>query len=126
MEDYLKKEYNVYEDLKNLVKESQIEEYFLDYRDIFDCGQGYYQDEVVEICKIEDNFYSVTIKAEIGSAKQDRGDRLYWVEKIESVTYEKIDKPLPKEKQKVEYSLNLTKHQYEELEKSIDNLGIER
>lgn len=117
MEKYLIEEYAVIEDKNYLLKESDIENYFGDSgNDYFDCGQGYYQDEVDLICKIGDKFYSVNIEAEITSAKQDVGDRLYWVDRISSVTYEEISKPLPKKKKRVQYDLTLTAYQKRILE----------
>lgn len=126
MEEYLIKEYDVFEDKKYLTKEEEILYYFEDNgRNFLDCGQGYYQDEVDLICKIGDKFYSVFIQAEIMSAKQDVGDRLYWVEYISDVTYQEIDKPQPKEKTKVQYNLLLTGEQKAKLESFMKDNNIE-
>ena len=109
-EEYLIKEYGVVENAKWLKCEEQIEDYFKeDSYDLFDCGQGYSQDEASVICKIGDKFYDVLIKAEIESSKQDRGDRLYWVESIEKVTWKEIDKPMPKEKLTFSYEFTMSK-----------------
>lgn len=54
--------------------------------DYLECGQGFYEDKWEPILKIEGKLYQAQVKAEIQSSKQDRGDRLYWVEGIESVT----------------------------------------
>jgi len=98
IEQYLIDDYNVFQDENYLTSHLEIEEYFLseDSSDMFECGQGFAQDTEVRIVKIGKEFYEVTITAEIGSAKQDRGERLYWVESIESVLYKKIEKPLKK------------------------------
>lgn len=121
MEKYLLEDYGVYEDEKYLVNEESIEDYFQDnYYDLFDCGQGYYQDEATVICKIKDKFFEVTLIAEIGSSKQDRGDRLYWIEYIRSITYREIEKPLPKKRTKVNYELNLTVDEKVFLEKFLE------
>lgn len=97
-EQYLIDEYSIVES-KYLKHELEIEDYFKDWGfEYFECGQGYYESCVDIMVKIGNKFYNVTIDAEIGSAKQDRGDRLYWVERIENVTWEQIDKPLPKPK----------------------------
>lgn len=126
MEQYLIDQYNVFEDEKWLTDAAEIEKYFEDLgREYLDCGQGYYQDEADVICKIGDKFYEVNIVAEIGSAKQDRGDRLYWVESIDKVTYEEIEKPLPKESETVSYSLRLTKDQRKGLENYLNDNRIE-
>lgn len=125
MEQYLKDEYDVYEDENWLKNENQIEDYFKDNgRDWLECGQGYYQDEADILCKIEDKFYKVHINAEVLSARQDRGEDLFWVESITSVKYKEVKKPNPKEKMDIKYELNLTKDQKEDLEKCMDKLKI--
>lgn len=93
MEQYLKDQYNVIEDKFALKNVDDINFYFSESTDSFDCGQGYYNDEVKKIVLIDNKFYRVTIKAEIGSAKQDHGERLHWVEGIKSITYVEIPKP---------------------------------
>lgn len=98
MEQYLKDQYNVYEDSKWLKDESQIVETFKDIGvDYLDCGTGYLQEAAEVICHINGKFYKVLIEAEITSSKQDRGDRLYWVDHIKNVTYEEIEKPKKKD-----------------------------
>ena len=98
MDTYLKEQYNVYEDAKYLTDESLIVEIFKDIgEEYFDCGEGYLQEEVEVICHINDKFYLVFIEAEITSCKQDRGDRLYWVDYIKDVTYKEIEKPPKKD-----------------------------
>ena len=105
MEQYLKDQYNVRE-ISYLESEEYIVSYFMeDPHDYFDCGQGYYEEEVEVIVKIKDKFYSVKITAEIGSSKQDRGDRLYFVEGAESVEYKQIEKPVDKNADKIKYLL---------------------
>lgn len=117
MEQYLINDYDVFEDVKWLTDESQIESYFTDnYDDLFDCGQGYYQDEANLICKVKDKFYEVTVKADIGSQRQDRGDDIYFVDYINSVEYEEIDKPSPKDREIVTYKISLTKSEKVSLE----------
>lgn len=125
MESYLKEEYDVYES-KYLKDESEIEDYFMDSGvDFFDCGQGYYQDEVDLIVKIEDKFFRVDIYAEIMSAKQDVGDRLYWVDGINEVEYKEIPKPLPKDRVDVTYNLTMTHSQKNRLEEFMKDNFIE-
>jgi len=126
MEKYLKDEYNVFEDKRYLTKEEGIESFFKDCgSDFLDCGQGYAEDEKTIICKIGDKFYEVEIKAELGSSKQEIGDRLYWIENIESVEYEEIPKPLPKERTSYRYDMDLTGYQKYELEHKMKELNIE-
>ena len=124
IEDYLIKQYNVYQDKRYLTHESQIEEVFKDIGyDYLDCGQGYYQDEEEVIVKIGNKFYNVHFYAEIGSAKQAIGDRLYWVERIKSVEWEKIDKPIEKKELYYNYKIKLnkdTKRYFESLLKEND------
>ena len=93
IDDYLA-EYGVLSDTTNLKCEEQIDEYFKDVgREYLDCGQGYYQDTAELIVKIGFKFYEVFIEGEVCSSKQDYGDRLYWIEEIENVTYSEIEKP---------------------------------
>lgn len=93
----LKEQYNIFEDKYYLKTENDIIPVFSDIgHDYLDCGQGYYTDTTDIIAYIAGKFYKVTINAEITSAKQDCGDRLYWVDDIKSVTYVEIPKPEPK------------------------------
>lgn len=125
MDTYLIEQYDVLEDAKWLTDVSDIEAYFEDEgREYFDCGQGYYQDEAEVICKIGVKFYEVTITAEIGSAKQDRGDRLYWVESIESVSYVEIEKPQPIPVKSIRYTVDVTEYQREQLERFLNENQI--
>ena len=125
MEQYLINDYDVFEDIKWLTDESQIENYFTDnYDDLFDCGQGYYQDEANLICKIKDKFYGVTVKADIRSQRQDRGDDIYFVDYINSVEYEEIDKPLPKDREIVTYTISLTKSEKVSLENFMNENSL--
>lgn len=125
MERYLTEQYNVIENKNSLCKEENIKDYFKDVGiDLLSCGQGYYQDEIDVICKIDDKFYNVSIIAEITSAKQDRGERLYWVDKITNVDYNEIDKPTPKDTKEVQYSLSLTNVQRELLEEFLKENNI--
>src|SRR5690625_2729113 len=125
MEKYLIEQYGVIED-KNWLKDvSDIEDYFHDAAiDEMDCGQGYYQDEAEFICKIGDKFYAVDVFAEIGSAKQDVGDRLYWIESIEKVVYREIDKPEPIARDSVKYFVEVTAQQMNELEEFMEDNHI--
>lgn len=126
MEKYLKDEYNVFEDERYLTKEEDIEDYFKDCgQEWLECGQGYAQDEAEILCKIGDKFYKVEIKAELGSSKQEYGDRLYWIDEISSVEYKEISKPEPKEKYVCKYSLVLTEDQKRALENYMEQLHIE-
>lgn len=93
----LKEQYNIIEDKDYLKTENDIIPVFSDIGyDYLECGQGYYTDTTDIIAYIAGNFYNVTINAEITSAKQECGDRLYWVDDIKSVTYIEIPEPEPK------------------------------
>lgn len=75
---------------KYLTSEEDIISYFHDEGiKFFKCGQGYYDDFVSVDCKVGEDYYTVDIEAEVGSAKQDIGDRVYFVVGIDNVSYEK-------------------------------------
>jgi hypothetical protein len=81
----------IVEDTKYLKSVDDIENYFKDCgHEYFDCGQGYFDEEVSKFVKVDNEYFVVTMTAEIESSKQDRGDRLYFVECISSVTYKPI------------------------------------
>lgn len=70
--------------------ESEIVEYFKDCgHEYFECGQGIYQDEAELVIQIKDSYYTVTLSAIVLGNKQDRGDRLYYVDEITDVVYSK-------------------------------------
>ena len=103
----------------------QIEDYFKENgREYFDCGQGYYDDTVDLYVKIGNKYYDVTIEAEIGSAKQEYGDRLYWVDDIKSVTYGETTKYPKRLVNSYDYNLSLTDSQKEQLDNylKVNNL----
>lgn len=125
MEKYLIDQYDVQEDERWLKSTDDIVDFVRDTEDLFECGQGFYQDEATMLLKIGDKFYRVTAYAEIGSAKQDFGDRLYWVERIRKVDYEEISKPMPKEVLAVQYNLNITADTKAYIEKFFKKNDIE-
>lgn len=92
--------------------------------DLLDCGQGYYTEEAKIKVFIDGKSYEVTIKGEIDSAKQDRGDRLYWIESIESVTYEEIPTPEPKPRRNyfLNELVNVTEDQYNRVLQAINTI----
>jgi len=76
---------------KYMATEDDILGYFKDNGyGLFDCGQGYYTEEEQVFAKVGGKYYNVTVKAEIGSSKQDRGDRLYFIDDITSVEYVEV------------------------------------
>lgn len=126
MEDYLAKDYGVDFD-ESLTSEDQIEDWFKDYGpDLFDCGQGFYEDVVNHLIYISGKVYEVTITAEIMSAKQDRGDRLYWVDYIESVTWKEIPTPGPLYRGEYTFKLVLSDDEHTKLSALIDMMGVQK
>lgn len=84
---------NFYESELLPKSEGEIVEFFKEHgRGLFHCGQGYSENLVSVICKVGKDFYSVTIEADIGSVRQDKGDRVYHVESITNVDYFKLGK----------------------------------
>lgn len=123
-EPYLIDDFKCYESMY-LSEESGIEDYFKDNGyEFFNCGQGHYQEESDILLKVLDKFYNVNICAEIGSSQQDRGDRLYFVEEITSVTYEETEKPLPKEKESYNYKITCSTDQKKFIEKFFSDNGL--
>lgn len=116
------KDYKVYFDEQYLTSEKDIIPTFEDIgREYLDCGQGYGQDEATVYCLIGQQFYKVEIKASLGSAKQDVGDRLYWVEDIDSITFERVElKPI--DKKKYSFELILTEQQHDRLQEFLKEL----
>lgn len=126
MEKNLIEQYDVIEDNRWLKDVSDIEDYFEDIaRDYMECGQGYYQDYADFTCKIGDKFYDVNVFAEIGSAKQDVGDRLYWIDNIERITYHEIEKPIPKPITSVTYTFKVTSSELAEINDYLESNSIE-
>ena len=125
LEPYLEEQYGVIMDKNYLKDVTQIEDYFKDIAsDYMDCGQGYCTDTLDKIVKIGEKFYNVHVVGEVGSSKQNYGDRLYWIEGIESVTYKEIAKPVEKKKEQVSYKLELYKEQVKELEGYFKEKGF--
>lgn len=120
----LKEQYNIFEDKYYLKNENDIIPVFSDIGpDYLDCGQGYYTDTADIIAYIDGKFYKVTIDAEITSAKQDCGDRLYWVDDINSVTYVEIPEPEPKSEEL--HTFYIKEYQFEDAIDVLKNAGIE-
>lgn len=106
------------EDEKYLKDESEIVEYFTDDgRKFFDCGQGYSQDHAEVVAKIKDRYFFVEIDAEVWGAKQDIGDKLYWVEEITNVSYKEVSYEEVKEWHNKDIHSNITY-----LEEKIESL----
>lgn len=96
-------------------------DFYKDSRDLFDCGQGFFENKVTTYCFILDVFFEVVINAEILSAKQDVGDRLYWVENIEDVQLNLYDFHTYKKEVK-KHKIELIKQKEKELDKLKNSL----
>ena len=95
-EQYLFDQYDLVEaDIDN---ENEIESYFKDcgYDYFDDWIQGEYEDEVKLFVKVGNKFYDVYIESEVGSQRMDRGERMYFLEGIKSVTFYETEKPSKK------------------------------
>lgn len=85
-------DYNIQIDICN--DPSEFDAYFRDCGfEYFQCGQGYYEDQATVIVQLGNEFYKVVINAIIGSQKVEFGDRLYWIEDIDTVEWEQISAP---------------------------------
>lgn len=92
----LEKQYNIFSSFDFLAVEDDIIPYFEDIAlDYFDCGQGFYEDtkDFIVCLQSVNQFYKVTVNIDVASAKQERGERLYWVDGINKITFIKIDEP---------------------------------
>jgi hypothetical protein len=119
---YLYKEHGYTKLEYQLSSPNEIEELFLDVgADFLECGQGFYTEEDTIRIFLDGKSYAVTIKGTIGSQKQDRGDRLYYIDDITSVTYVEIPTPEPKERKNYPLNdlINVTEDQYKQVLQSI-------
>lgn len=102
----------IVEDPKYLTSVDDMQEFFEDEGyEHFDCGQGYFQTEAEVIAKIGECYYQVSLEAEVLGNKQDRGDKLYFVDSITSVKYEPINGEVVEEMQRQEIRDKITYHQ---------------
>lgn len=83
---------NYYES-SDLTSKEDIIAHFEDVgRSFLKCGQGEYEEETSLVCKIGEDFFTVYLSAEIASSRQDIGDRLYFVDYISDVKFDKWSK----------------------------------
>lgn len=90
-------------------------------KEYFECGQGYYEtdvDVVIEIANGER--FEVNMTATIEGNKQDCGDRLYFVESIDKVTYKEVTK-----KSTIINSINDLENDKNRHKIAIENIDIE-
>ena len=121
---YLQKDHGVVD--CSDINEQMIEDHFKrEGGEYFDCGQGYYQEEVYVLISIGDVFYKVELSAEIEHAKQDQGLELYSVDYISSVKYKEIPKPQPKERFSITIRLiDVSECEIDDIKRRLCGYGI--
>ena len=72
--------------------EDGIVDYYKDCgREYFDCGEGYYEDASTIYIELDSGkIYEVNMEAECEGNKTDYGERIYFVDKITSVTFKEV------------------------------------
>ena len=75
------------------LNEDEIVDYYKDCgKEYFDCGEGYYQSDATIYIELDSGkIYEVNMEANCEGNKTDYGDRIYFVEKITSVTFKEVD-----------------------------------
>ena len=73
--------------------EDEIVDYYKDMgKAYFDCGEGYYEDASTIYIELDSGkIYEVNMEAECEGNKTDYGERIYFVDKITSVTFKEVD-----------------------------------
>ena len=71
----------------------EIIDYYKDFgKEYFDCGEGYYEDASTIYIELDSGkIYEVNMEAECEGNKTDYGERIYFVDKITSVTFKEVD-----------------------------------
>ena len=74
------------------LNEDGIVDYYKDMgKEYFDCGEGYYEDASTIYIELDSGkIYEVNMEAECEGNKTDYGDRIYFVDKITSVTFKEV------------------------------------
>ena len=72
--------------------EDEIVDYCKDCgKEYFDCGEGYYQDDATIYIELDSGkIYEVNMEAECEGNKTNYGERIYFVDKITSVTFKEV------------------------------------
>lgn len=75
------------------LNEAGIVDYYKDCgEEYFDCGEGYYEDASTIYIELDSGkIYEVSMEAECEGNKTDYGERIYFVDKITSVTFKEVD-----------------------------------
>ena len=73
--------------------EDEIVDYYKDMgKEYFDCGEGYQQDDATIYIELDSGkIYEVNMEANCEGNKTDYGERIYFVDKITSVTFKEVD-----------------------------------
>ena len=69
-----------------------IGDYYKDFgKEYFDCGEGYYENTTTIYIELDSGkIYEVNMEAECEGNKTDYGERIYFVDKITSVTFKEV------------------------------------
>lgn len=95
---------------KKFASEKDAKEYFYENgSDLFELGIGRYQDKAEDFCYINEVFFKVEVQAEVWGTKQDRGDKIYHLEKINAVTFAKASETDVIEKKKSSLTEKISK-----------------
>ena len=72
--------------------EDEIVDYYKDMgKEYFDCGEGYHEDTSTIYIELDSGkIYEVNMEAECEGNKTDYGERIYFVDKITSVTFKEV------------------------------------
>lgn len=78
--------------VERLTKDGIID-YYKDFgKEYFDCGEGYYEDASTIYIELDSGkIYEVNMEAECEGNKTDYGERIYFVDKITSITFKEVD-----------------------------------
>ncbi len=126
IDKYLETDYNVIQCGTYLKCADMISDYFRDDADeYFEDDDGDVSDEAEVLVKIAQKYYKVSLTAELGSQKQDRGDRTYWVECVRSVSYEEIPKPKQISRNTVAFNCKIGYAEIQMIMGFLDSKGID-
>lgn len=78
--------------VERLTKDGIVDYYKDCGSEYFDCGEGYYEDAATIYIELDSGkIYEVNMEAECEGNKTDYGERIYFVDKITSVTFKEAD-----------------------------------
>ena len=106
--------------------EDRIVDYYKDMgKEYFDCGEGYYQDDATIYIELDSGkIYEVNMDAECEGNKTDYGDRIYFVDKITSVTFKEVDElwVINQQLEQLEYEKKEVAEKFEAICSAISSL----